>query len=116
MTLHERALNWVAQVIGGYVAHSSVPGKSKDFLGNHYPDVVKERGCRVSDGKEVHEVEALEIPLSRIDEYKRAKGRYLLERDKRKLWIVVPQGTRKAFDVIHIIEEDEINGDFKVIK
>jgi hypothetical protein len=114
-TLHDRALNWVAEKVGGFVNHKPIPQQSEVFVGKHYPDVVvRSNPYAFRRREQYHEVEVILIPLSRLREYKEAK--YENRTVKRHLWVVVPRGTREAFDSISVIEEDDNGVDFRRIR
>jgi hypothetical protein len=114
-TLHDRAMAWVAEKVKGRVNHTSPPRLAKAFLGNHYPDVVVRNPLAYRGREEYHEVEVVSIPHSRLREYTNAKHNGLmLNTGKRKLWLVLPRGSREAFDSISVIEKT--GASFKVLR
>lgn len=94
MTLHDVAMDWVAEQLGGVVTHNwhrpvySVAGVE--------PDVVVNKS-KVPQCHQWHEVEVLRLTQEKMRKYRRFSN-------KKGLWIALPKETSKTF-VIHLIEE-----------
>ncbi|MGA2309424.1 MAG: hypothetical protein ABSG57_07750 [Candidatus Bathyarchaeia archaeon] len=127
MTLHDLAIQWVAERTRGIITHRRVGERrvvaksdcaSDDYpltwnfappllasfeIGHLEPDVIQTN--RQGQGRTLHEVEVLGLREQKIHQYGSAK------KDK-VLWIVLPRGTSDVFN-IHFIEPTDGEGTFK---
>src|SRR5208337_5536023 len=103
MTIHDLAIDWVAEKTHGTITHRRIGERrvNPPLLNGARiePDVVVRPDYFSLD--ELHEVEVLaSFNKSKVDSYRRVKSR------KKTLWIVVPPGTSGLFG-IRVIEASD---------
>jgi hypothetical protein len=106
MTLHDSAVGWVAEKVGGTTTHRRVSETKVYGIGRFEPDVIVRRS---PTGRvyAIHEVEVLDLEEGKVAEYASTKM-------NRVLWIVLPKGASGIFN-IHLIEPT-LEGEFKEVR
>ena len=104
-SLHFATIEWLAKKIQGKITHGISKISEAYPIGNKIPDLIEEKPKRVTT---IHEVETLNIK-DKVKIYSRQPPK-----EKRVLWIVLPENTEYAFNCTYVLQPS--NNDFQVFK
>lgn len=103
MVLHDEAICWVAERVGGKVTHH----KRIVRHGGLIPDVVVKEGDNL---QQIHEVETVSLGTMKLFRYAKKKK----QQPKQVLWLVLNSFVLNAYHHIKVIAKD--NGGFQMVK